>query len=480
MRVSLKNTFLSFDECGVLGNDGSGAFASHSPNMRSKSVDSPKQVASPMRRPSVCASPSQIDRLNQILDSGSNPMSPAKSPPFSGACSPTERSIRASTAEGSGAAAVRAGSSAQSACEGDGPTPQDLRQLQRRLEEMCQSRLASAAVRAPDEFRDPSLGLPKLPQSYSNCSVSTMGGISEDGDDAQLPSLCLARMPHVWSSNSVSTLASNFTDGDADEEGTVEFDLTIEDDGPPHLQPGANNGGVGSQASSKRRQKSCRQSSPGARAQRGDRRPSDQASSDRRQLPKEYRHGHVPRSVNLQEEYANNPTANSGPITTLMIRNLPNRYTQRELITELEGLGFTGAFDFLYIPLDKGTMSNVGYAFVNFVEPSWAEKCMQVFQNYRFKRHRKVSGKIAAVSPAHIQGLEGNLKHYENAAVNTAKLKQRRPVVMANILHNVSLADALGLDDVISIPPHPSPRRCQQSPAGQPLTPTCAAPGDDV
>ena len=33
-------------------------------------------------------------------------------------------------------------------------------------------------------------------------------------------------------------------------------------------------------------------------------------------------------------------------------------------------------------------------------------RCMKAFQNYRFKRHRKISGKIAAVSVAHIQGPE--------------------------------------------------------------------------
>lgn len=85
------------------------------------------------------------------------------------------------------------------------------------------------------------------------------------------------------------------------------------------------------------------------------------------------------------------------------------------------------------MPLDKGTMSNVGYAFVNFVDPANAQKCIEVFKEYHFKRHRKISGKMAAVSVAHIQGLEANLAHYENAAVNTAKLKQHRPVVMANI-----------------------------------------------
>lgn len=96
-------------------------------------------------------------------------------------------------------------------------------------------------------------------------------------------------------------------------------------------------------------------------------------------------------------------------------------------------MGFAGTFDFLYSPLDKGTMSNVGYAFVNFKSHEYASKCIEAFHNYRFKRHRKTSGKVAAVSAAHLQGLEANLAHYEKTAVNTAKMKQRRPVVLANI-----------------------------------------------
>lgn len=149
--------------------------------------------------------------------------------------------------------------------------------------------------------------------------------------------------------------------------------------------------------------------------------------------PKESRHSQVPKPVDLAAEFAKNDRA----ITTIMIRNIPNRYSQRELINELKALGLGGTFDFLYVPLDLGTMFNVGYAFVNFTSSQGAAKCMETLQNHRFRRHRQ-AGKVAAVSIAHIQGLDANLKHYEKSAVNTARLRQRRPVVMANICDSIA------------------------------------------
>lgn len=146
----------------------------------------------------------------------------------------------------------------------------------------------------------------------------------------------------------------------------------------------------------------------------------------------DFSHGRVPKNFNLAEEF--NKVEHEGPPTTMMIRNIPNRYTQRELIRELETLGFGGTFDFLYVPIDKGTMCNVGYAFVNFIHHQEATRCMTVFDNYSFAKHRKARGKIATVSVAHIQGLEANIRHYENAAVNgSARSRQRGPVVMASI-----------------------------------------------
>merc|ERR1719161_3280994 len=99
-----------------------------------------------------------------------------------------------------------------------------------------------------------------------------------------------------------------------------------------------------------------------------------------------------------------------------MIRNIPNRYSQADLVNELESLGFAGTFDFLYVPLDKGTLTNVGYAFVNFLDPQWSAKCMEALNKYRFKKQSRESNRTATVSIAYLQGLEANLAHYANTA----------------------------------------------------------------
>lgn len=143
----------------------------------------------------------------------------------------------------------------------------------------------------------------------------------------------------------------------------------------------------------------------------------------------EFTHNQVPKNVNLAAEFSKKGL--ESPPTTMMIRNIPNRYTQREFIKEVDDLGFAATYDFLYLPIDKGTLCNVGYAFVNFLEPSDAQRCSEVFYNYVFQRYRKARGKICAVSIAHLQGLEANLQHYQNSAVNLApRIKQRGPLII--------------------------------------------------
>ena len=52
--------------------------------------------------------------------------------------------------------------------------------------------------------------------------------------------------------------------------------------------------------------------------------------------------------------------------TTLMIKNIPNKYTQKMLLSTMDEQ-FRGAYDFFYLPIDFKNKCNVGYAFINMV-----------------------------------------------------------------------------------------------------------------
>jgi hypothetical protein len=120
--------------------------------------------------------------------------------------------------------------------------------------------------------------------------------------------------------------------------------------------------------------------------------------------------------------------------TTVTICNIPSRYSQRDLMYDLNAAGFSGTIDFLFMPIGTNTLANVGSAFVNFVDAASAARCMVSFQNHPFKRYqRRRSCKTASVSVAPIQGLKMNLQHYyESAAVNASSAARRRPIVMSN------------------------------------------------
>jgi len=96
--------------------------------------------------------------------------------------------------------------------------------------------------------------------------------------------------------------------------------------------------------------------------------------------------------------------------TTLMLRNIPNKYTQPTLQQEIDDNGFAGTYDFLYLPFGLQNKSNVGYAFINCHTPEAAQKFRAAFAAYRFKRFR--TQKIGSVCDARIQGLQANLQHF--------------------------------------------------------------------
>mmetsp|Transcript_65362 Transcript_65362/g.156271 ORF Transcript_65362/g.156271 Transcript_65362/m.156271 type:complete len:426 (-) Transcript_65362:34-1311(-) len=135
----------------------------------------------------------------------------------------------------------------------------------------------------------------------------------------------------------------------------------------------------------------------------------------------------VPRSQDLAKSGKQGAKADV-PLTTMMLRNIPNKYTQSSLIQEINEAGFLGTYNFFYLPMDVHNRSNVGYAFINFLTPADAEHFQERFSNHRFSRFS--SRKIGSVCAAHVQGLDENLLHLENRAVTQARNDQYRPVVL--------------------------------------------------
>mmetsp|Transcript_16581 Transcript_16581/g.42821 ORF Transcript_16581/g.42821 Transcript_16581/m.42821 type:complete len:350 (+) Transcript_16581:88-1137(+) len=135
----------------------------------------------------------------------------------------------------------------------------------------------------------------------------------------------------------------------------------------------------------------------------------------------------VPKSEDLQANLMGRPAANQST-TTMMLRNIPNKYTQNSLMEEIDSCGFKATYDFFYLPMDVHNRSNVGYAFINFTDPADAERFRRVFIEHRFQKIH--SRKVSSVCCGHVQGLDENLKHFENRAVTHSKNDQYRPVVL--------------------------------------------------
>lgn len=116
--------------------------------------------------------------------------------------------------------------------------------------------------------------------------------------------------------------------------------------------------------------------------------------------------------------------------TSLMVRNIPNKYTQQMLLAEFEENGCgPGVIDFFYLPIDFKNRCNRGYAFINFVD----FKDILAFHQQYFGKHWRTfnSDKICDITYARIQGKEAMLKRFENSAL-MEKDDEYKPLVFVS------------------------------------------------
>jgi len=96
--------------------------------------------------------------------------------------------------------------------------------------------------------------------------------------------------------------------------------------------------------------------------------------------------------------------------TTVMIRNIPIKYTEDILLDALKE--FKGKFNCLYMPFDYEKKGNKGYAFINFVNPLHILYFHEKFNGKKWQLFE--SSKICELNSANFQGINEIQKHSKN------------------------------------------------------------------
>lgn len=100
--------------------------------------------------------------------------------------------------------------------------------------------------------------------------------------------------------------------------------------------------------------------------------------------------------------------------TTLMIKNIPNKYTSKTLLAAIDEQN-RGSYDFIYLPIDFKNKCNMGYAFINMVDPLQIIPFHKTFNGKRWEKYH--SGKVASLAYARIQGKTALIAHFQDSSL---------------------------------------------------------------
>ena len=138
--------------------------------------------------------------------------------------------------------------------------------------------------------------------------------------------------------------------------------------------------------------------------------------------------------------------------TTLMIKNIPNKYTISSFLDEINTY-FKFTYDILYLPIDYVNKCNLGFAFINFVEPFHIILFHELYSGKKWKKFN--SEKICELLYAKYQGKKELIGHFEKGKVLSFESEEKRPLILAtpNPLPKINLPYYF-FDLFIKIYPH--------------------------
>lgn len=138
---------------------------------------------------------------------------------------------------------------------------------------------------------------------------------------------------------------------------------------------------------------------------------------------------HGPSETDLVQTCYESERLNPSGNTTVMLRNIPNKYCQKALLENINSRGFADSYDFFYMPIDFKNGCSMGYAFINFLDHQCASKFFDAYSGYMLPGK---SSKVCAVNWARVQGLMANVEHYRNNPVNLMTKKSYKPMLFLN------------------------------------------------
>lgn len=145
--------------------------------------------------------------------------------------------------------------------------------------------------------------------------------------------------------------------------------------------------------------------------------------------------------------------------TTIMLRNIPNKVDQAMLKGIIDESSW-GKYDFMYLRIDFANDCNVGYAFINFVDPLDIIDFVKARGNQRWNCFK--SDKVAEISYATIQGKDCLVQKFRNSSV-MLEAEHYRPKLYFTL--NGPCPDLAGEEEPFPTPDNPSKmkRSCENA-----------------
>ncbi|KAF2206837.1 hypothetical protein CERZMDRAFT_8911, partial [Cercospora zeae-maydis SCOH1-5] len=101
--------------------------------------------------------------------------------------------------------------------------------------------------------------------------------------------------------------------------------------------------------------------------------------------------------------------------TTLMMRNIPNSWTFRDLKRRVDQVAMD-QYDFSYLRIDFEKSTNVGYGFINLISPAATARFVEALQGTSWApgTHPR---KTVQLSYAAVQGIDCIIDKFRNSSI---------------------------------------------------------------